>query len=51
MHLFDWRWTDIAAEGSRSAGPTGYRAVQVSPPQEHRITPSFDWSKRYQPVS
>ena len=26
-------------------------AVQVSPPQEHSITPSHDWSERYQPVS
>ena len=25
--------------------------MQVSPPQEHSITPSFDWSERYQPVS
>src|SRR5437868_9098933 len=25
--------------------------MQVSPPQEHSITPSHDWSERYQPVS
>jgi alpha-amylase len=25
--------------------------VQVSPPQEHSIVPSHDWSERYQPVS
>ncbi|MBK7832466.1 MAG: hypothetical protein IPJ56_09010 [Gemmatimonadetes bacterium] len=51
VHLFDWRWTDIAAECESVLGPAGYRAVQVSPPQEHSITPSFDWSERYQPVS
>ena len=51
VHLFDWRWTDIAAECESVLGPAGYRAVQISPPQEHSITPSFDWSERYQPVS
>jgi alpha-amylase len=51
VHLFDWRWVDIAAECENVLGPAGYAAVQVSPPQEHSITPSFDWSERYQPVS
>lgn len=51
VHLFDWRWTDIAAECEKVLGPAGYAAVQVSPPQEHSITPNFDWSERYQPVS
>ena len=51
VHLFDWRWTDIANECESVLGPAGYRAVQVSPPQEHSITPNHDWSERYQPVS
>ena len=51
VHLFEWKWTDIASECETVLGPAGYRAVQVSPPQEHSITPSFDWSERYQPVS
>ena len=51
VHLFDWRWTDIAAECANVLGPAGFKAVQVSPPQEHSITPSHDWSERYQPVS
>jgi alpha-amylase len=51
VHLFDWKWTDIAAECETVLGPAGFAAVQVSPPQEHSITPSFDWSERYQPVS
>jgi alpha-amylase len=51
VHLFDWRWADIATECETVLGPAGYAAVQVSPPQEHSITPSFDWSERYQPVS
>ena len=51
VHLFDWKWTDIAAECETVLGPAGFKAVQVSPPQEHSITPSYDWSERYQPVS
>jgi alpha-amylase len=51
VHLFDWKWTDIANECETVLGPAGFAAVQVSPPQEHSITPNFDWSERYQPVS
>ena len=51
VHLFDWKWRDIANECEQVLGPAGFRAVQVSPPQEHSITPSHDWSERYQPVS
>ena len=51
VHLFEWKWTDIATECEQVLGPAGFKAVQVSPPQEHSITPSHDWSERYQPVS
>ena len=51
VHLFDWKWKDIATECEQVLGPAGFKAVQVSPPQEHSITPSHDWSERYQPVS
>jgi alpha-amylase len=51
VHLFDWKWTDIATECENVLGPAGFAAVQVSPPQEHSIVPSHDWSERYQPVS
>ena len=51
VHLFEWKWTDIAAECENVLGPAGFAAVQVSPPQEHSIVPSHDWSQRYQPVS
>jgi alpha-amylase len=51
VHLFEWKWTDIATECEQVLGPAGYHAVQVSPPQEHSLTPSRDWSQRYQPVS
>jgi len=51
VHLFEWRWADIAKECENVLGPAGFKAVQISPPQEHSITPSYDWSERYQPVS
>ena len=51
VHLFDWKWNDIATECENVLGPAGFAVVQVSPPQEHSITPSHDWSERYQPVS
>ena len=51
VHLFEWRWVNIAAECENVLGPAGVKAVQISPPQEHSITPSHDWSERYQPVS
>lgn len=51
VHLFEWKWNDIATECENVLGPAGYAAVQVSPPQEHSITPTYDWSERYQPVS
>jgi alpha-amylase len=51
VHLFEWKWTDIARECETVLGPAGFYAVQVSPPQEHSLVPSRDWSQRYQPVS
>lgn len=29
VHLFEWRWADIAAECERFLGPNGYGGVQV----------------------
>jgi alpha-amylase len=49
VHLFEWRWNDIAAECENFLGPKGFEAVQVSPPNEH-INHSTWWA-RYQPVS
>ena len=52
VHLFEWKWTDIAAECENVLGPAGVRAVQISPPQEHSLEPpNYPWSERYQPVS
>jgi len=51
VHLFEWKWTDIASECENVLGPAGFKAVQISRPQEHSIVPAHDWSERYQPVS
>lgn len=51
VHLFEWRWADIATECETVLGPAGYAAVQVSPPQEHALVGGAPWWQRYQPVS
>ena len=52
VHLFEWKWADIATECETVLGPAGFAAVQVSPPNEHSIeAPNYPWSQRYQPVS
>jgi alpha-amylase len=51
VHLFEWRWTDIAAECESVLGPAGFKAVQISPPMEHAVVAGAPWWQRYQPVS
>ncbi|CAG7826159.1 unnamed protein product, partial [Allacma fusca] len=55
VHLFEWRWNDIAEECERFLGPYGYGGVQVSPPNENLIVDQNPerrpWWERYQPVS
>ncbi len=49
VHLFEWSWVDVAKECELYLGPSGYYAVQISPPQEHLNNSA--WWARYQPVS
>lgn len=53
VHLFEWRWADIARECETFLGPKGFTAVQVSPPNEHALLVGngYPWWQRYQPVS
>jgi alpha-amylase len=51
VHLFEWTWNDVAQECEEFLGPKGYTAVQVSPPNEHRLLLGRPWYERYQPVS
>ena len=50
VHLFEWKWTDIAIECETYLGPAGFAAVQVSPPSEHAVLPGTPWWQRYQTV-
>jgi alpha-amylase len=57
VHLFEWRWDDVAQECETVLGPAGFSAVQVSPPSEHvdhrspKLAIPYAWWARYQPVS
>ncbi|XP_070389698.1 alpha-amylase 2B-like isoform X2 [Dermacentor albipictus] len=55
VHLFEWRFDDIAEECESFLGPRGYGGVQTSPVNEHGIvfgeTVKRPWYERYQPVS
>ncbi len=53
VHLFEWKWSDIANECETWLGPKGFGAVQISPPNDHaRVTsPNRPWWEVYQPVS
>eukprot|EP00057_Strongylocentrotus_purpuratus_P029258 XP_011683732.1 PREDICTED: alpha-amylase 2 [Strongylocentrotus purpuratus] len=53
VHLFEWKWTDIADECERYLGPYGFAGVQISPPAEHNevTNPWRPWYERYQPMS
>lgn len=51
VHLFEWKWNDVAVECEKFLGPKGYGGVQVSPPNENVIVSKRPWWERYQPVS
>jgi alpha-amylase len=49
VHLFEWKWSDIALECEQFLGPMGFDAVQTSPQMEH--IQGDAWWTRYQPVT
>ncbi|MEW8627070.1 MAG: alpha-amylase family glycosyl hydrolase, partial [Candidatus Thiodiazotropha sp.] len=51
VHLFEWRWNDVAEECENFLGQHDYTAVQISPPNEHRMLLGRPWYERYQPIS
>lgn len=51
VHLFEWKWIDIANECENFLAPNGYAGVQVSPPTENTVIGNRPWWERYQPVS
>lgn len=51
VHLFEWKFDDIAEECEKVLGPSRYGGVQVSPINEYLVSPSRAWWERYQPIS
>jgi len=53
VHLFEWKWNDIAFECENFLGPYGFCGVQTSPANENRVvtSPNRPWWERYQPIS
>ncbi|XP_039956551.1 alpha-amylase-related protein-like isoform X1 [Bactrocera tryoni] len=51
VHLFEWKWTDIARECEHFLAPRGFAGVQVSPVAENVVIAGRPWWERYQPVS
>lgn len=51
VHLFEWKFADVADECERFLAPTGYGAVQVSPVNENAVVSNRPWYERYQPIS
>ncbi len=49
VHLFQWKYNDIANECETVLGPKGYEAVQITPPAEH--IQGSSWWVVYQPVN
>ena len=50
VHLFQWKFNDIANECEKVLGPKGYEGVQITPAAEHLNKPDVWWSV-YQPVN
>ncbi|XP_030755758.1 alpha-amylase-like [Sitophilus oryzae] len=51
VHLFEWKWSDIASECENFLSVKGYGGVQVSPPSENAVVEGRPWWEKYQPVS
>ena len=53
VQMFGWPWDSLAEECRSSLGPSGYAAIQVSPPTEHvqLADEGYPWYEDYQPVS
>jgi alpha-amylase len=46
VHLFEWKWKDIAAECERFLSVYKYGGVQVSPPNENAVIAGRPWYER-----
>nr|QTG69579.1 alpha-amylase [Dendroctonus valens] len=51
VHLFEWKWSDIASECENWLSNKGFAGVQISPPSENAVVEGRPWWEKYQPVS
>lgn len=51
VHLFEWKWKDVALECERFLSVSKFGGVLVSPPNENLIMKGRPWYERYQPIS
>ncbi|XP_022909394.1 alpha-amylase A-like [Onthophagus taurus] len=51
VHLFEWKFSDVADECERFLQHKGYGGVQLSPVSENAIVDKRPWWERYQPIS
>lgn len=51
VHLFEWKFKDIAKECEEFLGPNNFGGVQTSPVNENAIVANRPWYERYQPMS
>lgn len=51
VHLFEWKFDDIANECEQFLGPNGYKGIQISPVNENAVFEGRPWWERYQPFS
>ncbi|KAJ8917226.1 hypothetical protein NQ315_012718 [Exocentrus adspersus] len=43
VHLFEWKWLDVAEECERFLSQKAYGGVQISPPNENLVIPNRPW--------
>lgn len=48
VHLFEWKWSDIARECEEFLAPNGFGGVQISPPNENTEI-ELDWLSTVRP--
>lgn len=51
VHLFEWKWLDIADECETFLGPYNFGGVQTSVANENVVISGRPWYERYQPIS
>nr|QAV56505.1 alpha-amylase [Pteromalus puparum] len=51
VHLFEWKYKDIAVECEKFLGPMGFGGIQLSPINENLVIACRPWYERYQSMS